>query len=332
MYCPNCGKQINDGDVFCVYCRHQLGGHTLPPQPEQNPLPPVQNPLPDMRQNQPYYAQPLHRMMQNEPSGQPRSIAAPLAAVFGLGLIVCVVLLFIKPGYVLQDREGSSSETALESRISAESQESSTEPDQSSTAVITEAATTKTETVTAQPPAGSSEIAGSDIPQGIPPQSDIPQGLEPPAQNPFANLSTPTFDDFLWCYGQFGLTEDIPEGSVQITDQAQWAGGWKCFILYTPQTVTDTMIREVDYAELTVNGTRTVFRLKPVQYEIDGEPYDKSNDAEKLFYGKLFEGSFFASGDGDITIYYAWKKGGKEYAVGEYRMDETTAYYVALTR
>ena len=32
MYCPNCGKEVGDGDRFCAYCSYRLTNDDVPPQ------------------------------------------------------------------------------------------------------------------------------------------------------------------------------------------------------------------------------------------------------------------------------------------------------------
>ncbi len=314
MYCPNCGKQILDTDVFCAFCRQRVSVQQQAVQ--QSPVPPSPSGRPPAQQNPPYYAQPMQQPASAAPARNTGLIAAGVLA--GIVIITAAVLLFIKPGY-LRDRDDSSRD--------------------STPAVLQSSSVPVTSTAAESFPYSGTALSDTGTPateatltESAPPAT-VTTAAPAEGRNDFG-IEPPDFSDFSWCYGQYGLLRDIPEGGVQMTDLSSWKGNWKCMIIYTPQDVTETMIRELNYAEIFSLGDDPALRVQPAVYEADGVCSDRSDAPLRIYPGELYNGWLYTSaeGDGDIILYYFWQQDGHEYALGDYRIDETTEYYIALTR
>lgn len=89
MICPNCGKTINDGDIFCAYCRSRVNA-----QPTPTPV-------------QPNYQQ--QTFQPNAPIKK-NNTSALLAGLLACGVLAAAFLLFVKPGYMLKKQDGSSNQ------------------------------------------------------------------------------------------------------------------------------------------------------------------------------------------------------------------------------
>lgn len=141
MFCPNCGKQINDDDAFCAYCRYSITGSV-----------PVMGQAPSF--TAPYQQ---NTMPQVTPAAGKR--ANPLT-IFLSGVLVCIavtgaVLLFIKPGYMLK-KDDDSVVSSVTSSKSSEAEEKSAAETTTEKAAKTSAesvaeTTVQTTTVTTAP-------------------------------------------------------------------------------------------------------------------------------------------------------------------------------------
>ena len=148
----------------------------------------------------------------------------------------------------------------------------------------------------------------------------------------FSTAEKPEFGDFEWCYGQFGLVRDPSESGEQLTNPYAWAGGWKCFIIDTPEDNAETYVRELCSAEISIDGSSGAMTIKHCIYELDGESFDDSVTADFSFTGNITGGKLDVTGSGRITMNYFWKENGREYALGDFMLPDGTEAYIALLR
>ena len=339
MFCPKCGKQINDGDVFCAYCRSRINTQSANPQSVQQVGFQCEQPVSFVPNS--YQTGSAQQMTHSTPIKQRN----PVAVFFTVFLTGCALIasfvMFIKPGYMLQkdDDDSSRSSQKHDSSVSAVDKDSSKADKKTKTVTKTEkptetsesAATTSVSTTT-ETSAPTEEVTTAPVTE--PPaesKADDNRQAKAEAEN-FSTDEKPSFEDFEWCYGQFGLVRDPPENCEFLTDPISWSGGWKCFIIYTTAENADPYIREINNVNIGVDGTALALKMKHYLYEVDGESYDDSVTSDFDFSGKVYQGMFDALGVGRVTMTSFWKKDGHEYAVGDYLLQSGENVYIAFMR
>ena len=342
MFCRNCGQQINEGASFCSNCGEKImksdsqakqpvtpaSPETITPpqnrQPYQAPPTPqpgyAQQPYqnPQFRQN----AAPVYAAPPQPP--QARSNTALLIVIIVLLLILVLIggiLLFIKPGYLRQHDGGNHGLLTLNS---------TTEPAQTASAPeseITQAASAAAPVT--QPP--ETESADSiDFPQGL------IGGNYNPMEEPWA-LSTserPRFEEFEWCYGQFGFVRQAPENAELISDVQVYNGGWKALIIYNPDDPNGIFTRELDNISISVDQNHTVqltvdwYLMAPDYSEITNE----EDMEDTVFTGAVTNTGISVNGPALINIDNFWHDGERQYATGTITPQNGVTGYLAMVR
>ena len=146
----------------------------------------------------------------------------------------------------------------------------------------------------------------------------------------------PSFDEFEWCYGQYGLIYAPPEGADMITNPLGYSGGWKSMIIYNPTNSSGSYSRELDNVIIGINSGAVDMTIDWYYFEEPfSESYDMSGDPDTLFLGNTFDGGFSVSSTdytATIVLSYFWKADGKEYALGTIATADGIPAYIALVR
>ena len=334
MFCRNCGQQINEGASFCSNCgekivksstqanpsANQQTGSQIPPRAVPNPQPqypqqPYQNP--QFRQG----AAPAYTAVQPP---QARSNTALLIVIIVLLLILVLIggiLLFIKPGYLRQNDGGNHGLLTLNS--TAEPAQTVSVPESEITQDASSAAT-----VTQPPEEGA--IVMSDYPQ------DLIGGNYDPMEEPWA-LSTserPRFEEFEWCYGQFGFVRQAPENAALISDVQVYNGGWKAMIIYNPDDPNGIFTRELDNISVSVDQNHAV-QLTVDWYLMAPDYSEMTNEedmADTVFTGAVTNTGISVNGPALINIDNFWHDGERQYATGTITPQNGVTGYLAMVR
>jgi hypothetical protein len=352
MFCPKCGKTINDGDMFCANCGFRTD--TLFQQQGQ-----PQNNI----QNVPINYQPQNTQQYSpaEEKGHPVAIFFT-TMIIGCGLLSGAIYL-INPGQVLKNNEvaavppdstvtagaGNESSKAEAKKIVAVTTLAEDDRGESTTTVTTtrgpedssessgllklpkrsKKTTTVTTTVTAETEAPQTSTAVTE------PRSEaelkIIEARQAEAQR-FSTNEKPEFSDFEWCYGQNGLITEQPSNGKNLPKSDQWIGGWKGFIAKSPTSADSKYIREVNNVDINIVEEKVTLTIRHHLYEIEGEVSDDSVTADFVFKGDVQDKGIDVSGTQHIYIKSFWKADGHEYAVGELTDTDGTEAYIALMR
>lgn len=342
MFCRNCGQQINEGASFCSNCGEKIAnpaGQAKPPvtpasqrtitptpqnrQPYQAP-PVQQSGYPQQPYQNPQFRQSAAPAYTAVQPPQTRSNTALLIVIIILLLILVLIggiLLFINPGYLRQNNGGDHGLLTLDSTA---------EPVQ--TASASESAITQNASATApvtQPP--ETETADSiDFPQGL------IGGNYNPMEEPWA-LSTgerPRFEEFEWCYGQFGFVRQAPENAALISDVQVYNGGWKAMIIYNPDDADGIFTRELDNISVSVDQNHTVqltvdwYLMAPDYSEITNE----EDMEDTVFTGAVTNTGISVNGSALINIDNFWHDGERQYATGTITPQNGVTGYLAMVR
>ncbi|MBR3446876.1 MAG: zinc-ribbon domain-containing protein [Oscillospiraceae bacterium] len=319
MFCRNCGQPIRDGASFCSNCgeaAQKASGQPQQPNPQPRyPQQPYQNP--NFRQNPaPVYAAPQQQ------SGSHNGLLIVIIVLLSLLVLIGIILLFVKPGYLLQ-RDGGNSEV-----LTAESTAAPSQPDSSSTAP------SQPDGSSTAPSAETEPIPQNDaaVPESTP---DYPQELIG-GNNPwmYSTNERPTMQEFEWCIGQFGFIRQTPEGADMISDVQGYTGGWKAMIIYNPDDPDGYFTRELDNIYISVDDSNLVqltidwYLLAPDFSEITNEEDMEDTD----FSGAVTNTGISANGPALISIDNFWNGDGKQYAVGSMTLQNGSNAYIAMVR
>ncbi|MBR1739385.1 MAG: hypothetical protein IJ737_03745 [Ruminococcus sp.] len=337
MICPFCNKTINDGDLFCAYCRSRLDGQ----QPAQQMPQPMQQPFQSGSYQQPSPPPPSYPAYPQTPPPRGKNLGAILAIIIlGVMLLGAAVLLFIYPGYLVR-KGGSDKKDKSDISVSAADGN-----DSGSGTVTTTVTSGSLPPVSSEQPAETSGQTETTTTTTAPPETTTapettttttaatksPQEIAKEEAMQYSTDEKPSFEDFEWCYGQFGLIRDPSETGEALTEPYSWTGGWKCLIIDTPEGSADSYIRELCSVDIFINGGTASLTIQHYIYEIDGESFDDSITADFGFSGTASAGRIDATGSGRISIDYFWREGGHEYAVGDLILQDGTDAYIALYR
>ena len=329
MFCRNCGQQIHDGASFCSNCGEQVvksTGQTKQPAAQQQtpPIPPQTPPAPQPRY--PQYDNPQFRqgapVYSAAPQPQARSNSALLIVIIVLlALLVLIggVLLFIKPGYLLNRDGGYSGIPALNST-----------PEPVQTGLSSGSSPDQALTV---PPAQTPEAEENVI-------TDYPQGLiggydpSEDASQLYSTSERPSLSEFEWCCGQFGFVRGAPGNAELLSDVKDYNGGWKAMIIYDPDDPDGIFTREFDNVIITVDDNHLVqvvidwYLLAPDFSEISY----LDDVADSVFNGSVTNTGISANGPALISLDNFWTLDGKQYATGSLTGEDGISAYLALVR
>lgn len=325
MFCPKCGKQLNDGDTFCAFCGEPLNNNVGAAQP-----------LPTQYQSP--------TSVPNDTVQAKRS--NPLVVFFSalaVGLVLIGgFMLFINPGYLLErddddssrpKREKNNSSVTAESSAAPTSESPEAEPAETDTAAETVTATTTTTVTTAAP-----ETTAPTETTTAQTTTAADEGLEEKnaVYSEAMSLSTadsPKFDEFEWCFGQGGLVYEAPAGADMMTEPLGYSGGWKAMVIYNPTNSAGTFMRELDNVSIEVNGDSVVITIDWYLMETDvSGSYSEEDMEDSVFFGSVTDTGIYASGDAEISINNLWRADGSQYALGAIVTSDGLPAYLAMVR
>ncbi len=345
MLCPKCGKTINDDDVFCAYCGETIS-QTQPAQAPvpvppyvQTPVPPpVQPPVPPVNYGQ-HYPQPAPSGRPPKNGGKGPLIAVSvLAALLAAALIALIIILVRK-----SDKNDDSSSAGTAMTVNTEA-ETSTEPEATANSSTTAAETeTEPDVTTASEITTAPETTAEPTKPETEPVTTEPQGGlsdDTAAQNEALFYSTrnrPTFAEFEWCAGQYGLVTEPSPNAETINNYLATGGGWKAMIIYEDTTGIGPT-RELDNFEIFFDGNRVTLAIDWYYAE---PPYSEAyyyEDADITQFtgsvnGSTIHTSVEISGDiVTIDLYSFWREDGRQYGLGTLYLPDGSINYIALVR
>ena len=339
MFCPKCGKQIKDDDIFCAYCGESINpGAPVPPNPgpvQQTPFTPPNQaaPTPDNYPQQPN----VFAKSGGKKNGGMIAIIVTLSVLLAAAVGGVIFLLAKDSGDdSSSDKSGrsenavvSSDATEAETTIVTEETTSETEPTTESTAT-TERTTTTTETTTV------TETTTTE--RATEPETAI--SADSAAKAEAASYSTndrPTFSEFDWCAGQFGLVTAPPPNAEVIDNYYATGGGWKSMTVYEDTTGVGTT-REIDNIDIFFDGNRVTMTVDWYYVEPPySEAYYMDEGSVTQFTGAVNGSVIHTAADVNgstvtIDLYSFWRADGKQYALGTLYLPDGSSNYLALVR
>lgn len=153
----------------------------------------------------------------------------------------------------------------------------------------------------------------------------------------YSTEQRPKFEEFEWCYGQYGLVYDMPPTAYKLTNDLGFNGGWKCMIIYNPTNSSGTYIRELNNVHMYVqNGlVDLVIDWYMISNDVYAEPENEEDMKDIVYNGSSLNGGVSVSNtetNTSLILSSFWKEGGYEYAVGSMLLGDGTVAYVALYR
>ena len=341
MFCPKCGKQIKDDDIFCAYCGESIT--PVAPAPA-NPEPAQQTQFTPQNQAAPppnNYAYPQQPNVFTKSGGKKNggmiAIIVTLSVLLAAAVGGVIFLLAKDSGDDSSSDKSSGSENAVvtsdttevETTAVTEETTSETEPTTEST-VTTERTTTTTETTTV------TETTTTET--ATEPETAI--SADSAAKAEAAAYSTndrPTFAEFDWCAGQFGLVTDPPPNAEVIDNYYAAGGGWKSMIVYEDTTGAGPT-REIDNIEIFFDGNRVTLTVDWYYVEPPySEAYYMDEGTVTQFTGAVNGNVIHTAADVNgstvtIDLHSFWRADGKQYALGTLYLSDGSTNYLALVR
>jgi flagellar basal body-associated protein FliL len=340
MFCPKCGKQIKDDDIFCAYCGESITpGAPAPANPgpaQQTPYTPP-NQVPPTPNNYNYPQQPnVFAKSGGKKNGGMIAIIVTLSVLLAAAVGGVIFLLAKNSGDDSSSDKASESENAVvtsdttEAETTAVTEEttSETEPTTKSTAT-TERTTTTTETTT---------VTETTTETATEPETAI--SADSAAKAEAAAYSTndrPTFAEFDWCAGQFGLVTAPPPNAEVIDNYYATGGGWKSMIVYEDTTGAGPT-REIDNIEIFFDGNRVTLTVDWYYVEPPySEAYYMDEGTVTQFTGAVNGNVIHTAADVNgstvtIDLHSFWRADGKQYALGTLYLSDGSTNYLALVR
>lgn len=344
MFCPNCGKPINDGDMFCAHCSFRTGGMKQP----QNNIGNV----------------PINYQPQNNQQAAPAEEKGhPVAIFFATMLIGCGLLagavFFFDPGFL---KNNGAATVPHDDTVTAAAKNESTASGENKIVPMTTLAekdggeTVTTVTTVPEPEVPSEDGGRLKIPRRTKKTETVTEVTEAPVTTTtvttsersevqikleearraeaqqFSTNEKPEFSDFEWCYGQNGQIREPPSDSKTLPVWDQWVGGWKGFAVYVPTDADSKFIREVNNVDISIVDDKVTVTVKHHLYEMEGEEYDDSITADFVYTGYVVDHGIDVQGEQHMVIKSFWKKDGHEYAVGNLTDKDGNKAYIALMR
>lgn len=356
MFCPECGKQIDDASKACPGCGHSFETNA----PVVQPVIPV---IPE---------QPPARV-----SGT-SSVKVFLITVF-IGLAaLAALMLFVTPGYLLNKDSGDSSSISGDavSSSSADSSEPETTtttapPETTATTTTAETtdtvsetttkkttsettATSKTTTTSSETTTATSETTTK--PQTTTKKEQVTNVTKKTTKKDsgsdkdntvklFTDQELASFDDFDWCYGQDSLVAFPPEDAQMLTQPDDYTGSWKGFMVYDPTEQTEDQLRETLNVSITYDKTDSKIKVVLDPYYMQAGKTGGGLDQEYVEDDIVFKGSTTGSGgimannsyeDATLLINSIYEIDSQQYALGQIQFNDASGdmvyIYFALTR
>lgn len=348
MFCPKCGKQINDNDIFCAYCGETMipGDPGTMPAADQISSPPANQPQPA-----PSYAQ------HPQPFSQPYPVKKKKGGAAAIIIALSVLLAAAVGGIIFLIVSNSDDDDADSTSRKSSSTAETTDTEEEDTTFTTEETATETET-TAQTTTTTEEttatttettsVTTTETTAAATSETTTTVTTEPPAPisddsaakseaSAYSTRNRPTFDEFDWCYGQNGLIMSPPQGADMIDNYFATGGGWKSMLIYEDNEGIGAT-REIDNIELFFDGNRVTLSVDWYYVEPPySEPYYLDDGTITQFTGSVNGTVIHTAADlnGEtvtIDLYYFWRDNGKQYAIGALYLPDGSSNYLALVR
>ena len=369
MFCDNCGKQLEDGSKFCIYC-----GASLIDDEVEIPAAPVNQPT------QPQMPRPGNQMPQTQMSGQypgrPQSPPPPtnmggysqqprqggkgpviiIVAIIALLMIIGIVVaaIFVVPKFLKKGDPDSSTEATVSTETS-ESTEISKETEE------TEKEKTKTGKKDEIKKDGSStEDEPKEDPREKPTDEaennfdnkDINNLSDSEAQELADYYSTeekPNIDSFNWFMDNYlqkynnvaagngssaDVREDIMQGGTEITNPKLLNGGWQMLSAWSPTDPSELCYYFQNVTIKTSGGNITLVVQNDFMYTpSDSGTYDMSAEGKTNYSGEWSDDiTNLRSSSGTIDLAYFWQKDGCQFGMGEGMLPDGTEGYIVFQR
>ena len=327
MFCPNCGKQIDDNSRFCEFCGATLSsGHAAPQQAAPQYTPPAQQQYAPVQQQTPYSS------YQSPPQKKKKF---PWIAVVAVVAVIGVGAWFISSRSSSKDDpknttgESGQSTNLLElnpSGSGAESGRTGQETPEASGALPDMSGLTQ-----GTPPSllelepaqsGNGEGAASEPTPSSPTQTIDQQNIARPAGE----------DEFDWYAGV--LNGNFPADTLVMKDPQDISGRWKAMNIYT-DSEGDSVAQELLNIDIMAgDGSATVvFDWYMIAYNGDSAYSDESDMEDTTFYTSVSDGSLYGGNDfGTLDLMMFYRSGGKEYGVGSLDLPDGGYALIALVR
>ncbi|MBQ6442346.1 MAG: zinc ribbon domain-containing protein [Lachnospiraceae bacterium] len=344
MICPKCGVNMPEGKKFCTKCGTPLSGGAPVPPVQQQPVSQQRAPQQPVKQQpniqqqnyrQPDYQQQNGQQLTSGGNGNIKKILI-LVIIIAAAAIVALVVLFVKPGVLVnQEPQRTSSRDRDRNEDDEEEESEEVTEEETETETETEAETeaeSEAETETEKPDSGSNASAPSIVTK---------QDLADFNMN-YYNSETdyPTLEDFGWYWDALEYDE-LEEGYYfpypmyqyeEMTTADEVAGSWKMVIYLDPENQRNPETLDFAKANISFNQAGSIFDCKfPAGTswflesgqtpDWDGKQYALSfMSDEDLGVQDIFIGFFFETPDG------------RQYGVGQVTFAGGTLANVALTR
>lgn len=150
-----------------------------------------------------------------------------------------------------------------------------------------------------------------------------------PAATELATTERPTVEDFSWV-----AEDDLPYGSVELSDFDSITGGWKGLIIYDPDEIYDEYA--VELLNVNINGSPDkldlTFKWYLIFWEYESESYDLTDMDDTTFTGRWSDGTVWATGPGNVAIEGFYGTGTAQYATGYMDTPDGIPAFFALVR
>ncbi len=341
MFCPKCGKQINDDDIFCTYCGETIvpddPGTMLASDPAADK---IYSPQANQSQPAPSYAQHPQPFPQPYPVKKKKGGAAAIIITLSVLLAAAIggiIFLIVSNSYDDETDRASRKNSSIAETTDAEEEDSSFATEATTTETGTSTQTTTTTEETTSVTTETTAVTTTEITTTEPPAPISDDSAAKAEAAAYSTQDRPTFAEFDWCYGQNGLIMSPPQGADLIDNYFATGGGWKSMLIYE-DTEGIGATREIDNIELFFNGNRVTLSVDWYYVEPPySEAYYMDEGTVTQFSGAVNGSVIHTAADVNgstvtIDLYSFWRVDGKQYALGTLYLPDGTSNYLALVR
>ena len=339
MFCPKCGKQINDDDIFCGYCGETIvpddPGTMLASDPAADK---IYSPQAKQSQPAPSYAQ------HPQPFSQPYPVKKKKGGAAAIIITLSVLLAAAIGGIIFLIVSNSDDDDPDRASRKSSSIAETTDAEEEDTSFAAEATTTETgtstQTTTEETTSTTTEttaVTTTEMTTTEPPASISDDSAAKAEAAAYSTQDRPIFAEFDWCYGQNGLIMSPPQGADLIDNYFAAGGGWKSMLIYE-DTEGIGATREIDNIELFFDGNRVTLSVDWYYVEPPySEAYYMDEGTVTQFSGAVNGSVIHTAADVNgstvtIDLYSFWRFDGKQYALGTLYLPDGTSNYLALVR
>ena len=341
MFCPKCGKQINDDDIFCAYCGETIvpddPGTMLASDPAADK---IYSPQANQSQPAPSYAQHPQPFSQPYPVKKKKGGAAAIIITLSVLLAAAIggiIFLIVSNSDGDDPDRASRKNSSIAETTDAEEEDSSFATEATTTETGTSTQTTTTTEETTSVTTETTAVTTTEITTTEPPAPISDDSAAKAEAAAYSTQDRPTFAEFDWCYGQNGLIMSPPQGADLIDNYFATGGGWKSMLIYE-DTEGIGATREIDNIELFFDGNRVTLSVDWYYVEPPySEAYYMDEGTVTQFSGAVNGSVIHTAADVNgstvtIDLYSFWRVDGKQYALGTLYLPDGTSNYLALVR